>query len=442
MMTQTISRYKLELTDGALSPSQLSDVLKHMGTRAERFRRLESYYQGYNKRIYETSRKVGRLPVPISYGRRIVNTIIGYMFKPRNIGYSSDNEAYKEQLDDVLYANHEEITTTELGKAASIYGVSYEIHFVGEDEDGRLVPKFVVADPKEVLGIYSYDIGDDDLIAAVRWYEIDRAQHVDVYYPDRIDKYQMNKGGSPRFVDSVPHMYGGVPVVEYENNAERQGDFEHIIPLIDAYDILMSDSIHEVDKLAEAYLVLTNAAIDADDVDKMRYNRIIELMEGGKAEFLVKNVNPVFLKSTQEWIKSEIHQQSQVPDMTDDAFGGNQSGIAIRYKLNSLENLCSVKEALFRRGLYERFRLVDRIMDIVWGDVGNVREIDITFTRNIPQNYVEIGQIVQALRGHVSLQTLLEEVVPFVTNAADEVERLEAETDPYVMPELTDDGDA
>lgn len=441
-MTQTLSRYKLELTDGTLSQNQLSEVLKHMGPRAERFRRLESYYEGYNKGIYETSRKVGRRPVPISYGRRITNTIVGYMFKPRNIGYASDNEAYKEQIDDALYANHEEITTTELGKVASIYGVAYEIHFVGEDEDGRAVPRFVVADPKEALGIYSHDIGDDDLIAAVRWYEIDRAQYVDVYYPDRIDHYQMNKGGAPRLVDSTPHLYNKVPVVEYENNTERQGDFEPIIPLIDAYDILMSDSIHEVDKLAEAYLVLTNAAIDVGDAERLRYNRIIELLEGGKAEFLVKNINPTFLQFTQEWIKSEIHQQSQVPDMTDDSFGGQQSGIAIRYKLNSLENICSVKEAFFRRGLYNRFRLLDSMMDIIWGDVGNVREIDITFTRNIPQNYVEIGQIVQALRGHVSLKTLLEEVVPFVTNAAEELERIEGESDPYMVPELTEDVDA
>lgn len=455
-MTDT-QRYTLDLVDGRLTDKQLKDVISYMWLRAAHFERIRTYYEGDDYGIYHAP---VRRAVPVPYGRSIINTISGYMFKPGFIGYASDNEPYKEQLDEVFYHNHEELTTSQLGKTASTYGVAYELHYMAPTEEG-VMPGFVEVPPAEMLAIYSTDISDDDIQAAVRWYEIDKTEYIDIYYADVVEHYWKRKSGPARKVTTTvqdangkaheeeliePHYYGRVPVVEYENNRERRGDFEHIIPMIDAYDVLMSDSITEVEKLAEAYLVLTNANIRDEDIDDMRRKRILELMgEQSKAEFLVKNVDPALLTFIRDWIRDEIHKQAQVPDMSDESFGGTQSGIAIRYKLNTLENLCAVKEAYFQRGLFNRLLLLDAMMNIVYGDIGVVREIEITFTRNIPMNYVEIAQIVAQLRGHVSLQTLLEQVVPFVTNAADELERIEEESDPYRMddplPEIEPDED-
>jgi SPP1 family phage portal protein len=439
-----MKRYRSEMTDGRLTLNQINEALKYMATRNAIFRRVESYYTGENMIIKQSERRDGRRAVPVPYGRRIVNTVTGYMFRPGYIGFSSENEAYKEQIDDVYYVNHEELITSQLGKQVSIFGVAYELHYVGEDTDGRAVPKFTVVPPEEMLSIYSFAVGDDTMIAAIRWYTVGDVEYVDVYYPDVIESYTKTKSGSvipvavrdetneKKSVNKIDqHFYGRVPVVEYENNHDRTGDYQHVIPLIDSYDILLSDTIHEVEKLAEAYLVLTNATMDDDDVTKMRRKRILELYDNGKAEFLVKNVDPGLLTFARDWLRKEIHIQAQVPDMTDEAFGGQQSGIAIRYKLNDLENLCATKQALFERGLYDRLRLIDTMIDILYGDRGGVREIDITFTRNVPANYVEIAQIVQALRGNVSLHTILSELVPFVTNADEEIEKLEMETDPY-----------
>ena len=61
-----------------------------------------------------------------------------------------------------------------------------------------------------------------------------------------------------------------------------------------------------------------------------------------------------------------------------------------------------------------------------------MRDIGITFTRNIPANYLEISQIVKGLRGHVSLKTILEELVPFVENAQEEIDKLEEEQEPKI----------
>ena len=56
-------------------------------------------------------------------------------------------------------------------------------------------------------------------------------------------------------------------------------------------------------------------------------------------------------------LSEDIHKFSMVPDLTDEQFAANASGVAMRYKLLGLEQLTGVKERYFREGLRCRVRL-------------------------------------------------------------------------------------
>ena len=47
----------------------------------------------------------------------------------------------------------------------------------------------------------------------------------------------------------------------------------------------------------------------------------------------------------------EIHKFSSTPDLSDDFFSGNASGVAIKYKLYGTETLTAVKERYFKKGI-------------------------------------------------------------------------------------------
>ena len=49
-----------------------------------------------------------------------------------------------------------------------------------------------------------------------------------------------------------PHYFGEVPAVEYQNNSERIGDFEHALSLIDAYNNLLSNRCTDKNKFVDA----------------------------------------------------------------------------------------------------------------------------------------------------------------------------------------------
>ncbi|PFL24127.1 phage portal protein, partial [Bacillus thuringiensis] len=61
------------------------------------------------------------------------------------------------------------------------------------------------------------------------------------YYNDnRVITYTCDSVGfgSYELIKALPHYFKAVPVIEYRNNEERQGDFEQAISLIDAYNLL------------------------------------------------------------------------------------------------------------------------------------------------------------------------------------------------------------
>ena len=47
--------------------------------------------------------------IPVSYGRRIINLVTGYMYKPGLVQYTSDDETYLQSLQDIFDANNEPI---------------------------------------------------------------------------------------------------------------------------------------------------------------------------------------------------------------------------------------------------------------------------------------------------------------------------------------------
>ena len=112
--------------------------------------------------------------------------------------------------------------------------------------------------------------------------------------------------------------------------------------------------------------------------------------------------------------------------MSDESFTGNTSGVAIKYKLIGLEQIRSRKEREFKKGLQRRIELISNIRQLKSQTPIDFRDIEITFTANIPANTQEQAQIVKLLDGLVSQKRLLS-LLPFVTDPAEEMEELQKE---------------
>lgn len=367
--------------------------------------------------------------VPVSYGRRIINLVTGYMFKPGLVQYGIEDETYQANLQDVFLANSEPIKTAQLGKQTSIHGVGYEYHYV---DANTAMPRFVKLPAPEVVPIYSKDL-EPEVLAFARF--VGDGDNYDITLVDDkiIREYTMPKEGGSMVQtgDEIRHFYGRCPLAVYRNNEEMLGDFDPVEPLIDAYDVLVSDSLNEFDRFAWAYLLLKGMALSQENAEKLNRLRMFENLEDtGDVSFLTKEIDSEFIKFMTDLIRSEIHRQSGIPNL-EDYDGAGASGKTMTKFIYLMELFTDPKESYFVEGLRRRLELINTILNIQ-GRGGDPMDVDVIMNRNAPDNSKEQAEIFQLYAGFVSQKTLLENFADFVDNPDEEIDRLQEEGEPNV----------
>ena len=393
-----------------------------------RMKRLKNYYLNKTdvlKRVQADSTKPNNKVVH-PFSQYITDTLCGY-FIGEPVSYSSSENI--DELKMVYEYNDEQHENAELAKNCSIYGVGWECLYL--DNEGSL--RFITIDSQQIIPIYGKTI-ENELIAVLRVYEEydvtkdDINIYIELYTDSDITYYETSVTvDTLHLIGQQPHIFGTVPFVEYRNNEDKTGDFEGVMSLIDAYDTMVSDDLNDFEYFCDAYLALYGYTADAEDVRKMKENRVLLMDEGTAAEWLVKSGDSQGVETTKERLENDIHKFSKTPNSNDESFGSNASGVAMRYKLLGTENLASIKEREFKKGLQRRMEIISDYFAIVRKEVFNWLNVDIVFTRNIPISEDELADMVQALDGVVSKRTLLGQL-PFVEDVDDELVQLEKET--------------
>ena len=359
-----------------------------------------------------------------AYASYITDTLVGY-FIGEPITYTANDNVLIQDLNMILEYNDEADENAELAKNASIYGVAYEMLYLSEED--KMI-RFKALNPKEVIPIFDKTV-EQNLLAVMRYYEdYDYVEDntytiVEVIDSKMVRRYKLDTGLS--LLEEYPHYFSMVPVAIFKNNEDETGDFEQVISLIDAYDKMESDSLNDFEYFVDAYLALYGFTADAEDIAQMKENRVLLMDEGTSAEWLTKQTSDAYVENMKNRLDKDIHKFAKCPNMSDEEFASNASGIAIKFKLLGTENLVSIKERKFKRGLQQRLELMSMINSVL-REGFDWRAIDIVFTRNIPSNDTDIANMVNTLKDIVSEETLLAQI-PFVEDVQNELEKLKKE---------------
>lgn len=358
------------------------------------------------------------------YASYITDTLVGY-FMGEPVSYNAEDKNMLQEINMIFEYNDEADENAELAKDASIYGVAYEELYFSEDDK---IVRFKRLDPKEVIPVYDKTI-EENLICIIRYYEdfnyVDQKKSYIVEVIDEVEvtRYRTNEMFSNfALLENYPHYFGVVPIAIYENNEDRMGDFEKVIDLIDAYDKMESDTLNDFEYFVDAYLALYGFTADTEDIQQMKQNRVLLMDEGTSAEWLIKSENDATTENMKNRLDKDIHKFSKCPNLADEEFASNASGVAIKFKLLGTENLTSIKERKFKKGLQQRLECMSMINGLMRGGF-DWRAIEIIFTRNIPSNDTDIANMVNTLSGIVSDETLLAQI-PFVEDVEAELERI------------------
>lgn len=392
---------------------------------------LQNYYLNQTKIKNRSGMDATRADNRLShnFARYISTVVVGYMLG-NPIKYKHENEALMEQVRDFNKRNNEHAHNSIMETNLSIYGRAFEMLY--RDEFAR--ERLAIIDPKECFVIYDTTVAFRP-IAGVHMYQLQVGKkieyHADVYTANDVRKYVGDSWKKLQQVETRPHFFLAVPIVEYWNNDDRIGDYEPILDLIDAYDVIQSDTANEIEDFASAYLVLQGQPnTEAADVDEMKKSRVIVLdiaPDGSTpaAYYLTKQYDVQGQEAMKNRLVNDIHKLAFVPDLSDEKFASNVSGEAMKYKLFVFDQLRTTKERLFREGLMQRFRILGNSWTIRARE-DNVEDLEIQFTPNLPKNTKELVDIATTIEGLVSKATQLG-LLPFVENVEAEMERIEEE---------------
>lgn len=408
-----------------LSIEDIQKFIKKHKAESIRYIKLQKYYEGKHDILDHTSRDgQPNNKIVNPYPKYITDMLVGY-FVGQPISYTSKGEdGLLEDLQAIFDYSDEQEENLELAKICSIKGKAYELLY--RDEDARI--RFNEFGPDQMFVIYDMTISPS-IKFAIRYYDVgegnDKITYAEVYDKEVCTLYK-GKDSDLSLEQITPHTFKDVPVVEYVNNKEEQGDFEQVITLIDAYNKAQSNTLNDMDQFTDAYLILVNmAGTDSERIDELKRDRVMLLDDDGDAKWLIKEINDAWVENYKDRVRRDIHKFSYTPDMQDESFGNNLSGVSIRYKILAMEQIRSNKERKFKKGLQRRIELICNSLSLE-KDIDLFTNINIKFANTLPQNIYELSQTIKNLSPYLSSETLLNQL-PFVENAKEELEKKKAE---------------
>ena len=399
-----------------------------------------AYYQGKHK-ILEDAKRENRLVC--NHAKDISDTASSY-FIGNPVTYKSDADI-KDLTDSLETAGADE-TDGDNGLDLSIYGLAYEYVYVKENENNLLTKNL---SPENTFMVKDDSIEENELFAVYYYVRKDDSGTGPEHYiatvltPNYKYDLDIQNNEVPQLTTElpVPHYLGEIPIIEYLNNKLAIGDFELQIPLIDAYNALMSDRITDKEQFIDAILAIYGTLLSDEDEpgteeedqnikkakERLKKYKVLEMPDTAKAEYLTRTFDESGVEILKKAIEQDIHKFSHIPCMSDESFGGNVSGVAMEFKLLGMENITKIKTRYYRKGLRKRIRIFCNYLAL-HGKSVDPAGITMTFTRALPKNLLEISPIVANLWGKVSRKTLLSQV-PFVDDVDEELKALDEETE-------------
>lgn len=424
-----------------------------------RYKVLRRYYLSDNDINYKAPKSNQYLAdnrLSHGFAEYVTTFLTGYTLgKP--VTYGNDDDAVRDLIDDMTKTNNDASENLRLKTDLSIYGRAYELVYVEINDAGESVVRYGRVAPEQAFVVYDTSQNPRSLFG-VRYYRDEINAYITIYTDnDTVTYYhEIGRGDADyRLMDVAPHRFGAVPLTEFHNDHMNRGSFERILPQIDAYDLSQSELANFEEDSNQALLVISGQPVNALGSDVMPdgspnpngpsatfHNAMNDrfLVLGGDgtygtadAKYVTKTYDTVGAESYKKRLFSDMLLMTLVPDMTDQAFGGVSSGVAMRYKLMGSDQRVVGPNELFKEGLMRRLRLAATIWSIRDGiKYDSINGTNITLTPNIPTDIESSTNAISTLStaGAISTETKADMAAPITgVSANDEMSRLESEPD-------------
>ena len=428
--------FKQEMREGDRYYNNLHDVLTKDFTR---------WIDENNQPQYQENKANNK--IPHGHHRRLVIEKIAYLLKnPFEITHKI--KELKDRFIEVLGKRFHSIVS-EWATCASNKGKEFIHVFIESDprfEDNRGKFSYMVMDAIFIIPIYD-TARQHTLTQLMRYYPISvnvsgkeqERLRVEWWTEKDYEVYDQDKEGNFFFKETKPHFtitspngkktdgsWGRIPFVELRNNVNAISDLRFVKASIDALDNVDSEFANDLEDLQEALLKAMGVSDDPSTIRRnyKDFKVVTTADKDGDFGFLTMDIPHEakinFMRNTEE----NIATFGMGINPKTDRFGGNPSGIALKWLYSALDLKASMLEMQLIFALYELFFFVNKYFELTKKAVAkNVEEFGFKFVKTFIANEVEASTLANGSVGKISEETRLEND-PRVKDVKAEIEAL------------------
>ena len=385
-----------------------------------RLQRNKRYYDNRNDAICNrtfTDKMKPNNKIATPWAEYICTLISGY-FAGKPITYDTANEELKQILSSYLV--RETSHNQSIAKDCSIYGMSAELLFIGEDKKVH----FKKIAPESIIPIYTTEI-TKELLYCIRFWE-----NTDILTSETttfIEVYDSTSVNGTISLGSEQHYFKEVPINIFYNNEDVTGDAEKVHCLIDGYDLSLSDTANFREELNDSYLVFRNTNLEETAILEMKENRVIAIEDSEQGmqsdvKWLNKDSNDAENENYKNRLAMDIKAFSCISELE---CKSHTTATQAKLSMLALEQKCAVKETYFRKALLNRWEMICSYYNLL-GCTVSTEDLKITFVRNIPLDMTTVADAVAKFAPYISKRSLLSQV-PFINDIDKEIEAIEQE---------------
>lgn len=406
----------LEITKEMLINLCLTDFNKNLHD----YKKMYEYYCGDTDAMkhYKMQTKRSNQKTKCNFIKKFIKDEVSYVLGNKITYVSRSSDANIVNDITLNTAHWLEKHDQHLLKSSLIFGESYELYYINND---GLFSAIVLTPLNGYVLVDDY--GNIQLALHIFQKKFNMTRYVDVYFPDRIEHYT---GASPglTMISEDPNYFGEIPFsicpIAYEKSYDTL--FNDIKGLQDAFETNLSDISNEISDFRNAYLKVLGAKLEDKDLIKMKELGIMQVPKDGDVDWLIKNINDAFIQNTLKSLEEKMFQLSGHIN-TNEKITSNTSSLALRARLISLENKCSLNGSALVDCLKRRLKFLFIYLKIKQSKTYDYRDIKPKFTPNIPQDDLMTAQVISQLGDKLSTETGLAQL-SFIDNVAEELKKI------------------
>ena len=337
----------------------------------------------------------------VNYAFPITREIVGYTFGngvellQRDMKYQKD----VSKLSDIYTYEFSYYVDICSAIYSSICGVGYQITLPSKDITKDMTPDVPIVydylDPRFTFIVQSTEIGNPVILSG---YFIKNKLTGKWEYTCYTNKYKFTFNyGEPKSLRTSVNILGINPISMVENSLFLTGDWEQAIAVMNASNMVASDSLNDIEGTIKALLVIIGAEFDDVDEDakRIKEKRILTLTKGNgnlanlDAKFIAPQLDSTSVENIRKYLEDARNVITGIPDRSANSSGGD-TGMAVlnRDGWTDIEIVARLKELFFKKAKKQQLAVGIKILKNLGllSDDLSVMNIDVIIGRHTTDN--------------------------------------------------------